>query len=229
MNKEAGVGKILGLTAAGIGAAGAGGAGGYFLGKRTGAEQMGTVMAKRFTQANAIENQQIARHYFLKGLSQNLKKGSSMNKQAVLDEIQNEAFNDELEKIAVTAQGVGGKLKAGISYLGQAMKSKANRGFGLSRGAYLKDSAANIGSAYAESAKGLYGGTKESIQKIVESLKKNPQHAWNKDPRLAAKALRGEAGKAAVGAGRKGALVLGTAGGVGVGGTGSYMIGRRKD
>jgi len=190
----------IAITSGAIGMAGAG-VGGYQTGKRSGAQKMGRAMASEFTRLNEIENQHIARSSFLAGLSH--KKGKTMNKQAMLEEIYNESFNDELEKIA----GVGSTINKVPGHVWNIIK--------------------RIGGAYKKSGKDLYAGAKESSTKMIEAMRKNPQHRWNKSPRLAAQALRGEAGKSAVKGLKGGALALGTAGGVGLGAGGASMMSKR--
>ena len=103
--KEIGMPNILkNPLVAGLGAGalalGGGGAGGYFLGKRKGADNMAGVMATQFSAANQKENQQLAKYFYTKGLQASFNKESSMDKQAVLQEVYQDSFNDELEKIA---------------------------------------------------------------------------------------------------------------------------------
>lgn len=97
---------VIGAGVAGL--TGVGGTAGYIIGKRKGAESAATEMASAFSEANQQENQQLARHYFQKGLQykSNFKKGSSMDKQAALQEIYNESFNDEIEKMAGKVPGI---------------------------------------------------------------------------------------------------------------------------
>lgn len=106
MQKESGaVGTAL-RVGSGVAAASALAGGGYFLGNKRGAKrgatQMANVMATEFTAANREENKQLARAYFRKGLSYNpsIQKESGMDKNAVLEQIRDEAFADELDKVA---------------------------------------------------------------------------------------------------------------------------------
>lgn len=197
------------ITGGALGTAGAG-AGGYFLGKRQGAEQTANVMATQFSRANQLENQQIAKHFFLKGLQHNptFKKESSMDKIAVLEEVYNEAFVDELEKIAAIP-GMGkivSALKAGVG----GVKSVSGK----------------VGRAYAESAKDLAAETRKAIKYTGQAMKGKGKRGFE----LSRGAYMKDALKSMGRGGKKGGLVLGTVGGVGVGAGGvGMMAGKKKD
>lgn len=125
----AGLGKKLLIGGSATLGAGGAGAGGYFLGKRQGAEQTANIMATQFSRANQLENQQIARQFFLRGLQHNpnFKKESGMDKQAVLREVYTESFNDELEKIALNVPG-GASIAKAIGALGTSGKALLRHG-----------------------------------------------------------------------------------------------------
>ena len=149
--------KILLGSGAGLAAAGAGGAGGYFLGKRQGGEQMAGVMANKFMVANQAENKALARHYFRKGLSYNpaMSKESSMDKTATLEEIRNDAFNDELDKLAAIP-GMG-RIVQGLKSVGTSAKAlyqhSRQAGSGLRNMYKGRKGPENMRKLYAASAK----------------------------------------------------------------------------
>jgi len=156
--------KALTGILAGLGAGGAAGAGGFFLGKRQGAEQMGNVMAQKFMAANQAENKQLAQYYFRKGLMHNptLKKESSMDKVAVLEQIQNESFNDELDKIAAKGGSVAKvvqAIKGGAGKALGAIKGQAGKEMGV-----LKDVGTHMGTVT-----GVPGGMNK-IRHIMSGL-----------------------------------------------------------
>jgi len=74
----------------------------YQSGKKSGAENMANAMAREFINRNAIENQEIARTYFYKGLNygKQMKRKSGINKKAILDQIRHQGWKNEMEKIA---------------------------------------------------------------------------------------------------------------------------------
>jgi len=123
---KGGLMKALKLVGGGLGVAGAGAGGGYLYGKRTGvqsgAEAMADELGKAFLTANAKENQQlrsaweaknkmenaqIANHFLRKGYQMGQANMSKAAGALDLDSIYDAAFNDELEKIAVSVPGLG--------------------------------------------------------------------------------------------------------------------------
>jgi len=75
----------------------------YQAGKKKGATHTANIMASEFMRRNALENEQIAQHFFHKGVQYKQgKKGVNMNKKAALDEVYDASFSDEMEKIAKT-------------------------------------------------------------------------------------------------------------------------------
>lgn len=93
------------ITTVGVGALGGAASLGYHAGMKKGVIRTADAMTDAFSQANQIENQQIADDYYEMGLEDALNKistfkGDRMNKQATLETVYNEAFQDELSKIA---------------------------------------------------------------------------------------------------------------------------------
>lgn len=169
--------KFLAGVLAGLGGSAAGGAGGFVIGKRKGAEQMVNVMAQKFMAANQAENKQIAQHYFRKGLTHNpnLKKESSMNKVAVLEEIQNEAYNDELDKIAA---GMFQPVKSSqIQTIVNLLKGKGSKALGAIKDvaakapSSIKDVAAKAPSSIKDTAVRGSGSVKSHIAKELAALR----------------------------------------------------------
>jgi len=118
-------GTLLGLT--GAGAVSGAGAGGFLYGKKkgiqSGAEMMADKLGKAFLAANAkenarlrssweaknkIENAQIANHFLRKGYSMGQAETTKAAGILDLEGIYNAAFEDELEKIAVSVPGMKG-------------------------------------------------------------------------------------------------------------------------
>lgn len=114
------IGKTL-LGAGGASVVGGAGAGGYLYGKKkgiqSGAEMMADELGRAFLTANAkenskmqsawesknkIENAQIANHFLRKGYQMGQKTAST------LEAVYNAAFEDELEKIAISVPGMKG-------------------------------------------------------------------------------------------------------------------------
>lgn len=155
--------KVL-IGTASVGALGGATTIGYKWGERSGATQAANAMTNAFTAANQVENQQIAENYYEQGLEDALNKTSSLNKgvhmdkQAVLEQVYNEAFNDELCKIA----GIGDVAKA-------AWKPVAN--LGKTIGGSFK----NLGQHIGRAAKHGYGAAGEG--KATASLALNERAA----------------------------------------------------
>jgi len=141
MNKEAAIAQKLLTGLALTGAAGAAGYGGFKVGHNTGAKKAVNEMTSAFYEANQKENKGIVDRFntFNKVenraiMNQGLKRGfeigrakasgKSMNKKAALDYIYKEAFNDELEKLAIPT----GLIAKGVKTLGKSFK---NLGKGL--------------------------------------------------------------------------------------------------
>ena len=70
---------------------------GYNIGKHVGASRTADAMSDAFSQANVVENKQIADNYYEMGLEDALKE-ALLDKDAALKHIYENAFNDELAK-----------------------------------------------------------------------------------------------------------------------------------
>ena len=192
----------LGTSAAGIG--------GYEFGKRRGANKAANIMSDAFSQANQIENAQLANYYFRKGLSQS-KNGASMDKQAVLENIYNAAFEDEIEMIAgPNVKKILGAVAGGAKKVWDVTKA--------------------VGKAYAGSAKGMAEEAAMGARHIGTALKSHKTRV-EKGIYVSRKAAAKDALSRMFQAGRKGGLVLGTGAGVAGGGTtaGVMLANRKKD
>jgi len=173
MSKAMSAKKLLALMGAtgAVGVAG-GGYAGHKMGVRSGAKRTANEMASAFSEANAKENQQlidsfkafnkrenqaIAKTYLKRGVAlgagmskKSSLEGEEMDKHAALEEIYNEAFNAELEKLGYA--GIVNAAKAGYQTL---KRSFSNLGSGLKS---MKSQAL---------LKGTKGGKKEKLRKVL--------------------------------------------------------------
>jgi len=134
--------KILGYGLGGTAVAGAGAAGGGVLGYKMGAKRTANQMTSAFIEANNRENQQIAdafksfnraenraianaymRRGFQSGVQHATRTGTEMKKKAALEEIYNDAFNDEYEKLAVSMSSIGSAIKGAAGKYKESWKN----------------------------------------------------------------------------------------------------------
>ena len=143
-----------------------------------------------------------------------------MDKQAILEQVYEESFGDEIEKIArIPGTAVGGSAR---SLLRKLIGSPA----GVA-GAAVGETGKKVGRAYAGSAKGMAEGmgTASSLFKQVFA-KEGPKVYGKPVRRLSMAAASGRSALSALG---KGGLVLGTAGGVaGAGALGGVAMSQKK-
>lgn len=151
------VAKKIAIGTAGAGALATAGVVGHKIGVRSGATRTANAMASAFSQANAKENQkivdsfntfnkmenaEIAKGFYRKGITEGAKM---IKKSAYIDEIYDNAFNEELEKVG-KGNWIGSKMSTlakSFSNLGKAVKfQKAKPG---SRWKALKGSKAALG------------------------------------------------------------------------------------
>ena len=218
---------LIGTGVAGL--AGVSGVAGYGIGKRRGAESAAGAMASAFSEANQQENQQLARYFFQKGLQHNpnFKKESSMDKQAALQEIYNESFNDEIEKIAVNSSTVLKQFAAGMKDIGAVPASM--RGHYIASGLQTlgkipKNIAKKVSKSSSGTAKAIskhMKGEGRTLANFARGMRDIPSVPGNMKARYTLEGVK-SLGRAPV--------ALSAAGGVGVGGLGvGLMASRRND
>ena len=106
----------------GLGLVGAGGAGGYYMGQKGGEEEAKEI----FDEYNKEENEALANEAFVSGVEYAMGKQSNLKgavmKQEEFDKIASEAFDDEMQKIAINMSGVKESDKKIISNIQGAGK-----------------------------------------------------------------------------------------------------------
>ena len=134
--------KALSYGGGGLALAGGGAAVGHKFGVRAGAQRMGNQMAVAFSEANAKENKAIVDSFKAYNKKENAQIANSFFNRGVMvghkmknpgpvktaSDIRTEAFNDELEKLALS-----GAMLKGIG--SAALKSFKRLGTNLSRAA----------------------------------------------------------------------------------------------
>jgi len=128
---------------------------GYNVGQHRGARRTADAMTSAFGAANQIENEQIANTFYNRGLHDSTKTASD------LEQVYNEAFNDEMNKIAV---GWSSMAMGAIKGAGTAIKGLATR-----TAAGAKTEAGNLKNAWSGGS-----GIKESLQSAWKGPKNNP-------------------------------------------------------
>lgn len=170
-----GINKAIKLLGIGTVGAGATAGGGYLYGKKRGAESMATELGNAFLEANIkenknmqsawqtrnkVENAQIANHFLRKGYQ--MGQAEMPKAASTLDEIYEAAFNEELEKIAISVPGMQG--------LGKFSKRVADTVAAKASG--LKQTLVNTAKAGQQKAVNAAGTVAEGATNLSKSVAK---------------------------------------------------------